>query len=143
MLEILSIALNLSTWIVIFGMFVCIIKHRMAVKGTRVRYLAKTFLICLIIMYMVLQFVYALVQIQLADDLYTKGWHAAICAFVLAYYTWFLHHLLNEDDDDWFNDRWKKLKRWVKNVRSVRRLRPAYARFVVIKQKDCLVIGVG
>lgn len=39
------------------------------------------------------------------------------CVFNVLIYTWVIKLLLSRDDDDWFNDKWKKLKRKVKNLR--------------------------
>lgn len=101
-----------------------IVKVR-AVKGTRIRYLAKTYEILLMGLFLPLNLILTCALIYEAETSFHKGFEALIGIVFFALYGRWLAMLINDGDDDWFNDQRKKLKRWIRNMRTTARLRPA------------------
>jgi hypothetical protein len=106
-------------------LLIWILKDR-TVKGTHIMYLMKTTLIILISLYLVFELLYSCILIYSEEDALQKGWQILLCTTICTLYGRALHRLLNDDDDDWFNDEWKKLKRWSKNFRASLRFKPSF-----------------
>lgn len=118
----------LIEWAIVIPLLYLLLVQPRAVKGTRARYIQKTSVIILLILAMVTNTIRNVAYVY-ADptNIGTRLSSAFSIAWTVVLFGLYIRKLLQEDDDDWFNDRWKKLKRWVRNVRSARRRRPAFA----------------
>ena len=76
---------------------------------------------------MVAEIVTMCARIYFAKEALEKGFAILVCAVFCAVMADILYRLLKQDDDDWFGDQKKKFKRWIKNILTARRPRPAFA----------------
>lgn len=45
------------------------------------------------------------------------AWFLISPVAILPSNVWILHKLLSDDEDDWFSDHWRRLKRWLREPR--------------------------
>lgn len=82
-----------------------------SVLGTRVRYEAATMVVATALAITVLCFVLGVIDVVRADHL-AAGMDAI---FMLVWLAVTIHNFY--DDDNWFNNQWKRLKRGLKSLR--------------------------
>lgn len=130
MLALLTTSLSVSTMTLFWTLLAVTLMKDRAVKGTRARYVAKTSQIILIALFIIANLFLTYALILSADDALGKGWQALLGGLLSFLYGRWLCRLLSDDDDDWFNGQWKKLKRWVKGIRMAGQFKPmpAYVR---------------
>jgi hypothetical protein len=112
-------------WIISISLLIIIVTYRQTVKGTRLRYLLKSWLILLLVLGIIACVIRKAAEIYVnPTDISLRLWSTVSVLWVVLILGFCIFKLLTEDDDDWFNDRRKKLKRWYKNFRNRRVPRP-------------------
>jgi hypothetical protein len=104
---------------------VALIMRRLVIKRTRIRYQLKTWEIILYVALIITDLCYFGIEFYFAKDPVDKGFYCFGGIFLTLCWLHALHRTLNDDDDDWFNDQWKKLKQWLKDLRTISRRRVA------------------
>lgn len=92
--------------------------RRIAIKGTPLRYITTTWLIAINVVEMLSCLLIVVLAVLGGDGLSAIVWGINFLACVFN-----LWLLLQSDEDNWFNDQWKKAKRWVRSLRTPRRRR--------------------
>lgn len=126
MLAILTTSLSVSTMTLFWALIAATFMKDRAAKGTRARYVAKTSQIILIALFIIANLFLTCTLILGANDALGKGWQALLGGLLSYLYGRWLWRLLNDGDDDWFNNQWKKVRRWAKAYRASLRFKPAY-----------------
>ncbi len=110
--------LNALSLVVLMIMLVCmainlmfLIRRDRAVLGSHQRYVATTWIIATDIM-VILSLLASSVIYFMQENLLGAGWDLVIVWI----WVWSLKRFF--DDDNWFNDQWKRLKRGIKKLRE-------------------------
>lgn len=122
MLHFIADALRCASWLLIgIALFTTII-NRFAVKGTRRRYVSKTVLLATLVVLWLMGVASFLIQMYIdSQNPLARPAYTISAAVLTVIYTRLIYMIFNEDDDDWFNDQRKKLKRWIKKLCSAPR----------------------
>jgi arginine exporter protein ArgO len=95
-----------------------------AVERTPLRYILKTCEIALIGAAIVVNICFFGIEAYLATEPLQKALVCTGGALLVVFWLRALLQIIRDDDDDWFNDRWKKLKRGFKKLRARLQTKP-------------------
>jgi hypothetical protein len=96
--------------------------RRRVVRGARLKYILKTCDIAFIIATIITNICFSAIEILLSTSPSERAFSCVGGLLLSAIWLWALLRMLKEDDgDDWFNDQWKKAKRWLKSLRAAPR----------------------
>jgi hypothetical protein len=107
--------------------FASLFMRIMSVNRTRLRYVLKTCQISFICATILNNVFFFGLSAYLAVDPLDKSLSCIAAVVMTIFWLRELHDVIHDSDDDWFNDQWKKSKRWVKNLRARRHLKPSFA----------------
>jgi hypothetical protein len=100
-----------------------LIMRRIVVKRTPTRYLLKTWEIILYVAVIVTDLCYFGIEFYFSRDPLDKGFYCFAGIFLTLCWLHALYRTLHDDDDDWFSDQWKKLKKRFNDWRTASRRR--------------------
>lgn len=119
MLRFIADTLQYTSWLLIGIAVSAIIINGFAVKGTRRKYVSKTILLATLVLLWLTGVASYLIQMYIdSQNPAARPVNTVLAAILTVIYTRLIYNIFNEDDDDWFSDQRKKLKFWIKKLRS-------------------------
>jgi hypothetical protein len=117
-----------SSWIMVIVVLIADRRRAGAVKGTAERYMATTYVITARALLILCILVCGVSNLYTDGGLESNVWWTSFCIVISTVHAYALWRIMLDDDDHWFTDMRKKMKRWASSIGRLRRLKPAYAR---------------
>lgn len=111
----------------VLGIAVFSIIRRTAAYRTTLHYFAKTGLIVMVVLHILLLLLNVVDIVRKSDSAAEQAFYIAYAIIMGSLFTKAVIDVLKDDDDDWFNASWKKFKRWLKRTNRIRQVKPAIA----------------